>query len=84
MDKATTRFLYDLTGINNIYMEQIYSFSHVDRAPVERTISVAYFGLIDIARYCKDFLNNNQIQWFNLKDAPKLIFNHDIIEKSNV
>ncbi|MDL5514317.1 NUDIX domain-containing protein [Arenibacter sp. M-2] len=76
LDKAATRILNHLTGLNNIYMEQVYSFSKVDRDPAERTISVAYYALIDIASHDKELLKQNPIQWFNLKDAPKLIFDH--------
>jgi ADP-ribose pyrophosphatase YjhB (NUDIX family) len=77
LDEAATRILHRLTGLNNIYMEQLYAFSKVDRDPGERTISVAYYALIDIASYDKKLLKQNTIQWFDLKDAPKLIFDHD-------
>ncbi|MFT6994100.1 MAG: 8-oxo-dGTP diphosphatase [Sediminicola sp.] len=77
LDKAAIRILNHLTGLNSIYMEQVYSFSKVDRDPVERTISVTYYALIDIASHDKELLKQNQIHWFNLKDAPKLIFDHN-------
>ncbi|TLP72744.1 NUDIX hydrolase [Maribacter sp. ACAM166] len=77
LDKAAIRILNHLTGLNNIYMEQVYSFSKVDRDPAERTISVIYYALIDIASHNKELLKQNPIHWFNLKDAPKLIFDHN-------
>lgn len=83
LDMAATRVLNHLTGLNNIYMEQVSTFSKVDRDPTERTISVAYFALIDIAHHCKDLLKQNPIKWFDLKDAPQLIFDHNaMVEKA--
>lgn len=77
LDKAAARILNYLTGLNNIYMEQLYAFSKVDRDPVERTISVAYYALIDIASHDKDLIPLDSAQWFSLRNAPKLIFDHN-------
>jgi len=83
LDEAAIRILNHLTGLHNIYMEQLYSFSKVNRDSAERTISVAYYALIDIATHDKELLKQNPIQWFNLKDAPKLIFDHNrMVEKA--
>ncbi|MDO6470364.1 NUDIX domain-containing protein [Maribacter sp. 1_MG-2023] len=77
LDAAATRILNHLTGLNNIYMDQVHSYSKLDRDPEERTISVSYFALIDIAHHCKDLLKQNPIKWFDLKDCPELIFDHN-------
>ncbi|WP_324023345.1 NUDIX domain-containing protein [Maribacter sp. BPC-D8] len=81
LDIAATRILNHLTGLNNIYMEQVHSYSKLDRDPEERTISVSYFALIDIAHHCKDILKENPIKWFDLKDCPELIFDHNDMVK---
>src|SRR5680860_1753842 len=77
LDQAAIRILHHLTGLNNIYMEQLYAFSKVDRDPAERTISVAYYALIDIASHDQDVIQLDSAQWFSLKKAPKLIFDHN-------
>jgi len=77
LDKAAIRILHHLTGLNNIYMEQLYAFSKVDRDPGERTISVAYYALINIASHDGDMFQLDSAQWFSLKKAPKLIFDHN-------
>jgi len=77
LDQAATRILHHLTGLNNVYMEQFYAFSKVDRDPGERTISVAYYALIDIATHNEELNELNSAQWFNLKNVPSLIFDHD-------
>ena len=77
LDEAAIRILHHLTGLNNIYMDQLYAFSKVDRDPAERTISVAYYALIDIASHDDDLIRIDSAQWFSLKKAPKLIFDHN-------
>lgn len=81
LDEAAIRILHHLTGLHDIYMEQLYAFSVVDRDPEERTISVAYYALIDIASHNKDLIQLNTAQWFSLKESPSLIFDHDQMVK---
>lgn len=81
LDAAATRILNHLTGLNNIYMDQVHSYSKLDRDPEERTISVSYFALINIAHHCQDLLKQNPIKWFDLKDCPELIFDHNDMVK---
>lgn len=77
LDQAAIRILHHLTGLHNVYMEQFYAYSKVDRDPGERTISVAYYALIDIASHNKELVQFNSAKWFSLKKAPDLIFDHD-------
>lgn len=77
LDDAATRILSVYTGLHDVYMEQLYAFSEVDRDPVERTISVAYYALINIENHNEELIQNYNAQWFTLSDAPKLIFDHD-------
>lgn len=77
LDKAANRVLNNLTGIHDIYMEQLYAFSKVDRDPEERTISVAYYALINIQEHSEELNERYSAQWFSLKDYPELIFDHD-------
>ncbi|WP_117881551.1 NUDIX hydrolase [Aureibaculum luteum] len=84
LDESAIRILNHLTGLHDIYMEQFYAFSKVDRDPAERTISVAYYALIDIATSEKELIHLNSAKWFSLEDAPKLIFDHDKMVKRAV
>ena len=83
LDEAAIRVLHHLTGLNDIYMEQLYTFSKVDRDPADRTLSVAYYALIDIATHNINLVKPESSKWFTLKDAPKLIFDHNrMVERS--
>jgi 8-oxo-dGTP diphosphatase len=77
LDQAANRVLKELTGLEDVYLEQLNTFSDPKRDPEERTISVAYFALIDILRYENQLSENYQAEWFSLKDKPHLIFDHE-------
>ena len=77
LDTAAIRILESYTGLQDIYMEQLHAYSDIDRDPVERTISVAYYALINIENHNAELIQNYHPQWFKVADAPKLIFDHD-------
>src|SRR6201994_1699648 len=76
LEQAANRILKKLTGIEGVYMEQFRAFGEPNRDPVERTLSIAYFALIDIHQYEKQLSNDYHAEWFLLKDTPELIFDH--------
>lgn len=77
------RILYDLTGLTNIYVEQLGTFGEVNRDPVERTISVMFFALININDHDEAAVKAHSAHWMSLKLKPKLIFDHDkMVEKA--
>ena len=77
LDDAASRILHRLTGVHDIYMEQFYAFSEIDRDPVDRTISVSYYALINIENHNKELIANYNAKWFSVSKAPKLIFDHN-------
>ncbi len=78
-ENAAYRILNELTGLNGMYMEQLFAFGDPFRDPMERTISIAYFTLIDIHKYEKQINNSYHAEWFSLKKIPSLIFDHQQI-----
>lgn len=77
LDDAAHRVLKELTGLENVYLEQLHTFSDPNRDPEERTISVAYFALIDIHQYETQLSEDYHAEWFPLNKKPRLIFDHD-------
>jgi len=83
LEQAANRVLKQLTGLEGVYMEQLQTFSNPSRDPVERTISTAYFALIDIHEYEKQLSHDYHAEWFLLKDRPALIFDHaEMVEQA--
>lgn len=77
LDGAAKRILLQLTGLHDVYLEQLHAYGTPDRDPIERTVSVAYFALIDINKYSKQINDQYHAEWFKLKEIPTLIFDHD-------
>jgi ADP-ribose pyrophosphatase YjhB (NUDIX family) len=75
-EEAASRILKYLTGLEGVYMEQLESFGEPDRDPVTRTISIAYFALIDIHKYEKQLSHDYHAEWVSINKVPKLIFDH--------
>lgn len=76
LDAAAARILKQLTGLEGVYMEQVQVFGEPERDPLERTISVVYFSLIDIEKYKKQLSEDYRPEWFSLDQLPELIFDH--------
>ncbi|WPU95055.1 NUDIX domain-containing protein [Mucilaginibacter sabulilitoris] len=74
LDQSANRILKQLTGLEGVYLEQLYTYGDPQRDPMERTVSVAYFALIDIQKYQTQISSDYQAEWFQLKRTPKLIF----------
>ncbi|SDE33438.1 ADP-ribose pyrophosphatase YjhB, NUDIX family [Mucilaginibacter pineti] len=74
IDQAANRNLKQLTGLQGVYLEQLHTFGATKRDPIERTVSVTYFALIDINKYQTQLSQDYHAEWFPLKRTPKLIF----------
>jgi ADP-ribose pyrophosphatase YjhB (NUDIX family) len=79
LDQAASRILKELTGLGGVYLEQFQAMGAPDRDPIERTVCIAYFALIDIHKYEKQISEEYRAEWFLLKDMPTLIFDHNQI-----
>jgi len=76
VDEAAKRILNQLTGLSDVYMEQLYTFGELDRDPGARIISVAYFALIKINASDLELVKNHGATWVPISAMPKLIFDH--------
>jgi len=82
LDAAADRVLEVLTGLKNVYLEQVHSFGRIDRHPEGRIITVAYFSLIKIKDYKLQSSSNflaKRAEWHSLKDLGELAFDHNEI-----
>lgn len=84
VDEAARRVLFELTGLSKVFLEQVRTFGAVDRHPLGRVITVAYFSLIKIS----DFQLRpgtgsiaEEVRWFSIANLPALGFDHQEIIK---
>ena len=76
VEAAAFRILEVLTGLTDIYLEQLFSFGEVERDPGGRVISIAYFALIKIDDYSAGLMREHNAKWFDIKRIPSMIFDH--------
>ncbi len=86
IEDAALRVLHEKTGINDVYLEQLYTFGDVRRDPRGRVITVAYFALlphnsVDLAKAP----NALDLRWTPVESLPKeLAFDHKKIVEYGV
>ena len=76
VDDAAKRVLHELTGLSDVFMEQVGAFGDVHRDTGERVVSVAYYALINIDEYDKESVRAHNAYWTEIHDVPELIFDH--------
>ena len=80
LDNAAYRVLEELTGMLNVFLEQVRTFGKVDRHPFGRVITVAYFSLVKIDAYqLQPASIALQAQWHSISDIEELAFDHNRI-----
>lgn len=83
LDQTAHRVLSELTGLNNIYMEQVGTFGAIDRDPGARVISTAYYALVDKNKYPEELIHTYKGVWYPVDDLPNLNFDHtNMIKKA--
>lgn len=76
VDNAAKRVLAELTGLTDVYMEQVGVFGEVNRDPGERVISAAYYALININEYDRQLVEEHNAYWIKIDELPTLLFDH--------
>ena len=78
LDDAPYRVLYDRTGLQDVYLEQVHTFGNINRHPSGRVVTTAYFSLIN-SKSSKLQITHNDVAWHNVADIRRLAFDHKII-----
>lgn len=92
LDMAASRVLKELTGLENIYLEQVGAFGDPDRIskesdqewlksirakPEARVITVAYYSLVKMEDYSPHASSfAKSADWFPVNDIKELAFDH--------
>ncbi|MUH35431.1 NUDIX domain-containing protein [Zobellia amurskyensis] len=83
LDDAAHRVLKDLSGLEDVYMEQVRTFGKANRDPYERVVSTTYSALILKEKYNKELIEEYRAEWFPIDELPDLIFDHkDMVESA--
>ena len=74
LDAAAMRVLKEKTNVDNIYLEQLYTFGDTLRHPISSVITCAYFALIRAEDV--DVISADNVAWHKVSDMPALAFDH--------
>jgi ADP-ribose pyrophosphatase YjhB (NUDIX family) len=78
-----SRILRTKLGIDRLYLEQLYSFDEPNRDPRGRAVSVAYYALVNPAKFkVTAGTMAHDAQWVNVRKLPVLGFDHRHIFKT--
>ncbi len=77
LEDAALRELKEETGVQNVFIEQLFTFGTPDRDPRGRVISVAYYALTNLAEHpVRASSDADNADWFAIDAVPQLAFDH--------
>lgn len=80
LEQAARDTLRETTSLDPRYLEQLYAFGGIHRAPddIERVVSIVYWALVRPDEDDPAFTREN-VAWFPVEDLPPLAFDHAAI-----
>jgi 8-oxo-dGTP diphosphatase len=80
LEETARRELEEETGLKNVFLEQLYTFSDPQRDPREHVVSIAYYALVNLSDHkVHASTDARNAAWFSIDDIPRLAFDHDLI-----
>ena len=80
---AAYRVLQQRTGMTDVYLEEVRTFSNPHRHPGGRVLTVAYCSLLNIEHHQLQRLDN-ELHWHKVQGLTNMAFDHrEIIEECN-
>lgn len=75
---AAYRVLKQRTGMDDVYLEEVKTFSHPDRHPGGRVLTVAYCSLLNISDHHLKKMDN-ELHWHCVQGIQNMAFDHSLI-----
>lgn len=79
IDEAARTTVEIMTGLSNVYMEQVHTFGDLERVPSERVITTSYFALIRIEPTLLSLTKTFDATWFPVSKVPLLVYDHSFM-----
>ena len=80
LEEAARRELREETGVEQVFLEQLYTFGDVKRDPRDRVVTVAYYALVNrVDHKVHASTDANQAVWWSVTNLPPLAFDHQKI-----
>lgn len=78
LDSAPYRVLKQRTGLDDVFLEQVYTFGTLNRHPSGRVITAAYYALLNIRDH-QLRISDNEVHWHKVDDIKEMAFDHKSI-----
>lgn len=78
LDTAAIRVLKQRTGMSDVFLEQVHTFSKLDRHPGGRVVTTVYASLLNIKHHSL-LLHDNELKWHTVNEISSLAFDHQQI-----
>lgn len=75
LDAAAYRILKERTGMNDVFLDQVRTFSSPLRHPGGRVITVAYCSLLNV-RHHELKIHDNDLNWHKVSTLKTMAFDH--------
>lgn len=75
LDTAANRVLKERTGMNDVFLEQVQTFSKPDRHPGGRVVTTVYASLLNINHH-ELLLHDNELKWHVVNQITEMAFDH--------
>jgi 8-oxo-dGTP diphosphatase len=79
LEESAAECVENLTGLNEVYLEQLYTYGEPERHPLQRLISVVYFALIPANSLDASTIDTHKSGWFAVDQLPLLMMDHSEI-----
>ncbi len=81
LDRAAARKLLDETGVQDVYLEQLYTFGELSRGKetAQRGVAIAYFALVQHEQVRLRESGAWQPEWHNAYKLPALAFENNAV-----
>lgn len=77
LETAALLKLKEKTNVDEVYLEQLYTFGDLDRDPRARVITIAYFALVSSEHFTlKPSEAVSDVAWHSVYKLPELAFDH--------
>jgi len=75
LDNAANRVLIARTGMKDVFLEQVHTFSKPNRHPGGRVITTVYASLLNIHHHALE-ISENELDWHTVNEIKVMAFDH--------
>lgn len=85
INDASSRILYERSGVKGLFMQQLGAFGDVNRFPEKRVITIVYYAFVKPGQHnINAGPDASDANWFDVNELPELPFDHLYIIKTAI